>query len=341
MKWLLDLLGINATRPGDELEEAVERVVEGIEPRLRLVPGYRRKLLPALQKALTHIDETVDRIPGPLELNRKAYFDDPEVKAFFASPDELDTIIHDSSEISAFFDQVHEVPHQEALALLCVNKEEKNIFGMELAGNDIRREVPQTAINFYDHKLMSPAVDEDVLRCGIKKCIFDGLITYTLQRILGLKSQRRELEDQRRILHTRLRARQAVGNSLDTLIASARNNAEQQIEEIESNLRLAEDRLRQLPASEHVLGAYLEEIQRIFNHPEAFIQMSVVCHRINNMGIKVDTDSTHPENTVCFSELEIAQVLKRVVSIVRFPLCSDALTRSGPGDPPIKERSLG
>jgi len=317
MKWLLDLLGIAATRPGDELEEAVEHVVEGIDPRLRLVPGYRRKLLPSLQKAIAHIDQTVDRIPGPLELNRKAYIDVPEVKAFFASADEVDNLVLDNSEIASLL-RCGQVPHaQEAWALLCVTKEEKRIIGMDLAGNDIRRGVAQTAVNFYDHKIMAPSTDEETLRCGIKKCIFDGLITYALQRILELKAQRRELEDQRRILHARLRARQAVGNGLSHLIATA-TDAEQQIEDIEGDLRITEGKLRQLPASEQVLDTYLGEIQQVMSQPERFIQMNEVCLRLNNMGIIADTDASHAVNTVCFSELEIAEVLKRVVTVVHF-----------------------
>ncbi len=166
-------------------------------------------------------------------------------------------------------------------------------------------------------KSWRPPTDEEALRCGIKKCIFDGLITYALQRILELKAQRRELEDQRRILHARLRARQAVGNGLSHLIATA-TDAEQQIEDIEGDLRIAEGKLRQLPASEQVLDAYLGEIQQVMSQPERFIQMNEVCLRLNNMGIIADTDASHAVNTVCFSELEIAEVLKRVVTVVHF-----------------------
>lgn len=323
MKWLLELLGVNATQSSDELAEAVEHVIEGTEPRLRLVPAYRRKLLPALQKALTHIDETVDRFPGPLELSRRAYIEAPEVKAFFATPDELDEVLRHSGEISSLLHTPHETPVQEAWALLCTEKEEKHVLGLELAGNDVRREVAQTAVNFHDHKILAPATTEEEVRCGIKKCIFDGLITYALQHIVGLKSQRRELEDQRRILHARLRARQAAGNGLTSLIASASSPA-QPIEEIESHLRSTEDRLRQLPANEHVLETYLEEIQRIFNRPEDFIQMNVSCFRLNHMGIKVDANSPDSADTVCFSELEIAQVLKRVVTLVHIPCTATA-----------------
>ena len=316
MKWLLELLGINANPSADEFDEAIELLVEGTEPRLRLVPGYRRKLHSAMQKALIYIDETVDRIPGPLELDRKTFVTTPEAKAIFATPDELDTILHNSCDVIPFIRQPDADVAQKTWALLCVEKEEKNVLGMELAGNNIRREVTQRVVNFHDHQILAPATNVEAVRSGIKKCIFDGLITYTLRHIIELKSERRELEDQRRILHARLHARQATGNGLSKLIASA-HIEELKIEDIEVYLTQTEDKLRKLPPSEHVLDAYLAEVLRILNQPEAYIQLNTTCFTLNDMCVMVDANASG-ENPVCFSELAIAQVLKRVVTLIQY-----------------------
>ena len=318
MKWLLDLLGINVTQSRDELAEAIEHVVEGIEPRLRLVPGYQRKLLPALKKALNHIDQTVERIHGPLVLDRKNYIHVPEVNALFASADELDSMFLNSGDISNFLCQPRAVQLDEAWALLCVCKKEKAILGMELDGDKVRRDVPQTTVNFYDHKLMAPAADVDTVRSGIKKCIFDALITHGLQHIVRLKSQRRELEDQYRILHARLRARQAAGNGLSSLLASADAASQPPLEDVADELQEMEAKLQQLPPSQAVLDVYLDEIRQIFDSPEAFIQVEEPCYRLNQMGVKVENNSLASAYTVCFSELQIAKVLRRVVALVQF-----------------------
>ncbi len=319
MKWLLELLGMPApdTNEDAELTHAVERVVDGIDPRLRLLPGYQSRLMPSLKIALAHIDKMVEQIPGPLELSRETYVSNPEVKAFFVSAEELSAFLQRNSEPGCCSHSDPGVADNGIWALLCANKEERTLLGMDLSGNEIRREVKQTAINFYDHKLMAPATSEDSVRCGIKKCIFDGLITHCLQHVLSLKNQRQELEDQRRILHARLRARQSQGNGLSHLMASARSQ-ETDIESIQEDLLLTEAQLHQLPASDKVLESYLQEIQEIFQRPDHFIEMNVACFRLNHMGIRVDGDTGLPASTVCFSELEIAQVLRRVVTLVHF-----------------------
>lgn len=319
MKWLLDLLGIKLTQSRDEMAEAIEHVVEGIEPRLRLVPGYQRKLRPALEKALQHIDQTVDSIHGPWVLDRKHYNKVPEVHALFASPNEIDSMFLNNEDVSKFLCQPREIQIDDAWALLCVCKKEKNILGMELDGDKVRREVAQTTVNFYDHKLMAPATDADTARCGIKKCIFDALITHGLQHIVRLKSQRRELENQYRILHARLRARQAAGNGLSHLLASVDIDSQTPLAaEVADELHETEVALQQLPPGQEVLNAYLEEIRQIFDSPEAFIQVEEPCYRLNEMGVKVADSSAEPAYTVCFSELQIAKVLKRVVLLVQF-----------------------
>ena len=65
-----------------------------------------------------------------------------------------------------------------------------------------------------------------------------------------------------------------------------------------------------------VFSFYLEEIRKVFAHSEDFIQLNETFCRLNDMGIKVDANTTQSANAVCFSEVEIANVMKRVVTIV-------------------------
>ena len=71
--------------------------------------------------------------------------------------------------------------------------------------------------------------------------------------------------------------------------------------------------------TERLREIYLDEMRKILTHPDDFILMHVACFRLTDMGIQVDIASSQPSNTVCFSELEVARVLKRVVTIVRYP----------------------
>ena len=324
MKRILKYLGIAAGlgRKGNRqynpvVDEAIERVIDGTDPRLRLVPGYRKILQKEVAASLDHISNLVDQIPGPLEVNRKAFVRDPEVRAFFASPDALQEIFGFSTELKAFFADPANSNTNECSALMCANKEEKTVLGTDLAGDTVHHEVLQTAINFYDHKLLTPAASLKDVRDSIKQCIFDGLVTHALEHISEIRTHRKNLEDQRRILHSRLRARQAQGNGLSALLAAAHEGKEQP-EDLKKQLAEAEQKLDQLPGTQDALPFYLDEIRKILGKPDDFIRLNVACFRLTDMGIMVNDKSPQPVNTVCFSELEIADVMKRVVTVVRY-----------------------
>lgn len=302
---------------GYSLAEAIDRVIEGTDTKLRLVPSYREKLQQEVTASLEYITQLVDQISGPMDVSRKTFISDPEVRAYFSTPDVLQNIFSCGTELKTFFERQENASSETCYALLCANKEEKKIMGSVLEGGFIRRDVMQTAISFFDYKVLSPAIDDKEVRSGIKKCIFDGLITYALQHIANIKIERRDLVHQHRILHAQLRSRQKSGNGLSTLLAEAHIESEQ-CSNLAEELKQAETRLKNITGDRDVLTFYLEEIRKILAQPENFIQLNRACFHLNDMGIKLDGDAAQANNGVCFSELEITNVMKRVVTIIRY-----------------------
>ena len=84
--------------------KAVERVVQGTEPKIRFVSGYQKKLRPAIESALRYIDALVEQIPGALEVNKAAFVNNPQVHAFFVNIEHLQTSFSRSPELREFFD---------------------------------------------------------------------------------------------------------------------------------------------------------------------------------------------------------------------------------------------
>ena len=305
------------TDTGYTIDEAIERVIEGIDTKLRLVPSYRKKLQHEVITSLEYIGRLVDQIPGPINVSGKTFVSDPEVRSYFATTGVLQDTFSCGSELKTFFEQPENRSVSQCCALLCANKEEKSITGLALEGEMIRRDVPQTSINLFDYKILSPAIDENEVRSGIKKCIFDGLITYALQQIASIKTESRELMDRRRILHAQLRAKQAQGNGLTQLLLQA-HQALDSSAELDEQLKEAESRIKNLTGDKDVFSFYLKEICMILAHPEKFLRLNVTNIRLTDMAIIVDAEATQPANNVCFTELEITNVMKRVVTIVRY-----------------------
>jgi hypothetical protein len=300
------------------LEEAVEGVVDGIEPKMRLVRGYRKKLQPVVATARAYIDALVEEIPGPLFITPKAFVKDPYVNAFFATPREVSTVFSGSAELREFFARPENADTDIACGLLCMVEEEKSVLGMELAQGAVRRDVRQTVVNFSDHKVLTPGATEADARLGLKNCIFNALVSHALQHIADLKAQRRELQDQRRILYARLRARQAYNGGLDTLLATA-SAGEAANGNIEGQLAETEAKLDQAPAAHDAPRDYLREVKAILEQPQEFIRLRRVSFQLTRMGIKVEENSDQPAHSIELAEIEVTNVLKRVVAIVCYP----------------------
>ena len=302
---------------GYSIDETIERVIDGIDTKIRLVPAYQKKLRKEVIISLEYINRLVEQIPGPIDVNRKTFTSDPEVRSYFATTDVLQDTFSCGSELKEFFDLQENSSAQECYALLCANKEEKNIMGLALEGEMIRRDVPQTVINLFDYKILSPAIDEKEVRSGIKRCIFDGLVTYSLQQIASIKTESRDLMNQRRILHAQLRAKQTQGNGLTKLLVQAHIESEQSAE-LAEQLKQVESKLKNLTGDMDVFSFYLDVIKKILAQPEDFIRLNVSRLRLSDTCVIVDNDAEQPANDVSFSEIDITDVMKRVVTIVRY-----------------------
>ncbi len=75
--------------PETLIEQATERAVDGSDPRLRLVPGYRKRLRRPVIHAIDHVIALVDGIPAPLTAGPDGYRGDFRLAALFASAGEM------------------------------------------------------------------------------------------------------------------------------------------------------------------------------------------------------------------------------------------------------------
>jgi len=303
--------------PAVELYDAIERVVDGIEPKMRYFPGYKKILKNSVATSLAYISNLVDTIPGPLIINSKTFTTDPQVKSYFSTVDNIQTIFSNSMELREFFVAADNSKQDEAYALLCMEETEKTVLGMELSDGIIQREVLQTALSFSDHKILSPATNEDDVRKGIKQCIFDGLITHALQQILEIKQQIHDLDIQRSKLNSRLKKRQSQGGGLSSLLASATDT--KLSGDIEQQISETEKKRQALPASWNAPRYFLEVIKNTLEQPENFLRTKEKSFNITKMGIVCNDSTSQTVNTIHFNEIIIANVLERVVTIVRYP----------------------
>jgi len=301
----------------DELDKAIEHVVDGVYPKIRYYPGYKKILKDSVLNTLNYIIDLVDSIPGPLLVSKQSFSEDPLIRSYFSTISIMQEVFSNSTELKSFFSEPVNCDLDEAYAMVCIDEAEKIVFGMELREDVVLRDVRQNILSFSDHKVLSPAASELEVRNAVKQCIFDGLITHALQKILEVEEKKQGLETQRCLLNSKLKERQSHGGGLSQLLVSASQN--KNVETIEKQLLDNEKKLEELPECWDAPRYYLDMINETLKQPEQFIRMTIKSFNISKTGVVKTNNSSEISHTIHFNEILIANVLQRVVAVVRYP----------------------
>lgn len=92
MRFLKSIFGVGEVKEGCPeplVKDFVERAVDGTDPCLRVVSGYKRKLRPAICLALNYVNALVDSLPTSRPVGLGSREDDPLIRALFISADEM------------------------------------------------------------------------------------------------------------------------------------------------------------------------------------------------------------------------------------------------------------
>ena len=215
---------------GEAELSAIERAVDRVDPRLRVVSGYRRKLAAAVRRCVEYCDGLVAAIPGPVDIDIHAFGNDPLVHAFFAAPDDIDRMLGASRELKKFIADPNNLAAADFYGLIGMRRKEKTVFGLGQQGAIIHDDVPQRLLYFADHTLRELSPDLDRTRSGLRDSAFDSLAGSFAAHLEAL---RREKTD----LRTTWDQERAFARSLAAQAAAEAAVHEQRKFEIEESLR--------------------------------------------------------------------------------------------------------
>lgn len=278
---------------------AIERAVDGTDPRIRALPGYRKQLRAPVLHAIDHVVTLVDSLPAPLAADRGNYSGDARLRALFASADRMLEVFGNDSVLNEFRASAKDAGR--ITALLLAERVEKNVLGMELSGDMLRRDVAQVAVSFRGHRLVDPTISEDETRRLLKRRAFDHLLSLALARIIDVKGERAGLNQQRDVLKHKLNALQHGGWGLDdagegTLDPGA---LEGELADIEAQLAAFHADTDALRAHLHITAELLADAERQF-------WGEVIELRVDRMNIQREEADTSAQ-LIRFQELRNAR----------------------------------
>jgi hypothetical protein len=306
-------------RPDEALiERATERVVDGTDARLRAVIGYRKKLRPAVERAVDYVIELADALPPPLEFSRRQYGTDPRLRAFFASPERLQEVVSASPAIRDFAARGRRPSKDMIYAGLGTEREEHKVLGMDLAGETLRRDVEQVVVNFCNPRFVAVTDDETATRWELKKRAFDSLIETALRGLVTERTKRDALARERHLLENKLQALAAGQWGLESVLDSGPSGPADTAT-IETRIASIDAELARISATTLNLSDYLELVADTLSAPQQHLRREAVSLTLSRMGIKLAAGSKTAGDTLDLSEFSTSDGRRAIVILVAIP----------------------
>jgi hypothetical protein len=259
------LLGGHHQGDAPDLLRAIAWAVDRIEPVLKQVGGYPERYRKPVAHALAYARALADEVPGPIPITTEAYASNPLVHALFAVQDDLHAAMSASRAMQLF--QRDYPAANEVYALLCMRRRTKKMFGMEMQGDILRRDVRQEAVFFTDYTIAEPGLTEAEARERIARGFFESLIVHVANRIEERKLERSALEQKR-----------------DELLARMRSAPPDQHAVHEAELRQVLGQLGEIVASLE-LSHYGNDFDAVLFQPDKHLYLERAEFNLDSMGI--------------------------------------------------------
>ena len=293
------------------VEAAIERVVDATDPRLRAFPNYRKRLYAGVECSLVHLQSLIDTLPEPVEISHRTYAADARLRTFFSSPARMQEAIGRAPSVVEFMSRKKGLLPEHIFGLLAPQMTERQALGLELRGDQVRRDVLQQIVDFSDYRFFGAAGSEAEARDGIKERAFDYLAEMALQRMANLKEKKSELERQRRLLQRKLDAMQAGNWGLE--------GDRPDYQSLGQKIAAVETELLGLPCSQAGLEQRFDCINATLKRPEDGLAMRQLKLHVDAMLVKVKDPDLASSEPLELTELYSSNGRQRIVLFGYFP----------------------
>lgn len=302
----------NQRQKESDLIDLIERTVQDSDPAIRKVADYRQRLKKPVENALGHIESLISSIPGPFSLSAETWDKDPLIHALFVSPDEIRSLLRSGVDLKSFFQQSG---LKTAVALLTATKKERTVFGTTQEGEIIRRDVPQVAVEFHDHRLVAAGENAAENRRELFHRGLYVLAAHTLEEILRIHSIKEELSEERRILAVKLKIQHSRERGLEGLLAGGGKSGER-AKQAQDLLEEIDRQLLELESGSGTPQDFLRKLEKVLLEPGNFLTGRPIRMRLNWMAVKQNEESAENAPEITLAELEIPGQVKRVAAMV-------------------------
>lgn len=292
--------------PDPQLQAALDHVIGMVDPLLRVVPNLERQLAPAVAHALAYCAGLVAALPGPVDIDRRAFGADPLIHALFATAGDIDEMLGRCHKLEEFLEQPAGFANEYFFAMLAARRQQKKQFGMAQQGDIIRNDVAQEILFFSDQTLVEPDNDAELTRQRLRTKALESLLHTFNAHVDALRHERQSLRSDASVEHAQFATQ---GKSMEQHLAESHTR---HLAELDFRLR----QNTELLMPEHLAAALCDFLQA----PEKALFLRPVNITVDRLGIvqKMPNDDMSAQ-TLSFPELISRDRRQHIAMLVRIP----------------------
>lgn len=270
--------------------DALDLVAKMVGPALRFAPGFEKHLGTPVQHALAYCEGLVGALPGPIDINRQAFANDPLVHALFATAGDIEQMLGRSQAVRDFLASPACWESEHFYAMFAARRQQKKQLGIEQQGEVLRNDVPQVVLYFSGQTLIEPDCQLERTRLALRRKALESLLHTFHSHVEALRHE-----------HEGLRADLSVERAHLTILRGTSGGQEitvstRHLAELDARLRLRAQAL--MP--EHLIA----ELADYLAAPEPALRLTPVAVTVDRLGIVRDEpDSDSNVYTLNFPEL--------------------------------------
>ena len=176
------------------IDNMIETIVDGTDMRIRGIASYQKQLRKSARALCQHISSLVDSMPPAIEVNRTTLVTNPFLNTIFKNPESMQQLFANNKEVQTLFNSPEQQEPDEIFALLFVTRQEKNILGGEVLNDQVIKDVEQTHVSFYEHRILEPSTTEDEVRMAMKRTLLGSVIIHLKKHIVQQRHNQSEEE---------------------------------------------------------------------------------------------------------------------------------------------------
>jgi hypothetical protein len=310
--------------------ELIDSIVETVEPKIKGVRGYQKRLLSPLQVCQEHCRKIVAGIPGPIYLKHSDYYADPLINAAFAGSEKIEDLLSKSETLSL---SAENPTGPERVALLTMTRTDRTIFGRSKHEDMIVGDERLKSITFSDHKIVGLAETVESSHKLLEKYILEIIIDSASHELAARRADLGELRQRREKLHAMWEMFGGT-NHADKFSSLDHPDEEENLEKVESMLEETETELSTAIKSYDTPKDWLNFLEHYLSAPEKILAMNLVSLRLDWRNVLTE-DPDEKANTMTFAQCSIAEeVIRDAVFIAYTKELKDQADPVRPHSPP-------